>query len=85
MKNKNKGFSAEYYLINDILMDWNPLNVDGPVKDEEYSSIIPNLIKIKNNKSDLILFLKEILDKRYGINYDEKELQNVVNSIYQLK
>lgn len=85
MKNKNKGFSAEYYLINDILMDWNPLNVDGPIKDEEYSSIIPNLIKIKKDKNDLISFLKEILDKRYGISYKEKELYDVANSIYKLR
>lgn len=85
MKKKQKGFSAEYYLINDILMEWNPLGVDGPIKEEEYVPIIPSLIKIMKSRNEILLFLKEVLEKKYGISYDEQEISRVAESIYQLK
>ncbi|WP_436516232.1 hypothetical protein [Ekhidna sp. To15] len=62
MGNKHKkGFTPDYYLVNDVLMEYNPLGVEGPVLSTEYVRYIPGIISVKNDKKKLFDHIKNLL------------------------
>lgn len=56
--------------VNKLLMDWNPLGVTSPVLSDEYMGLV-SLILSKEGSQDLEIFLKQILSKKYGIEYED--------------
>lgn len=70
-----KGFSIEYHLINDVLMEWNPIGVIGSVLMDEYVSYIPRLIRTKDNLDLLLKELESILTKDIGMRYDPEDVE----------
>lgn len=76
MHKVKKGFSVEYYLINDVLMEWNPIGViGGSVLMDEYVSYIPRLIRVKHNSDLLLKELEGILTKDLGMSYDPEDVE----------
>jgi hypothetical protein len=59
--------------VNKLLMDWNPLGVTGPALSDEYKGLV-SLILSKEGIQDLEIFLKQILSKKYGIEYEDFDL-----------
>lgn len=91
MHKVKRGFSVEYHLINDVLMEWNPIGVIGSVLMDEYISYIPRLMKVKDNTDLLIKELENILTKDLGMRYDStdtqqrQELIDVANKIKSIR
>ena len=84
MNKIKRRFPIEYYVINDILMEWNPLNIDGPALQEEYLRYIPNIISIRSDKDQLFKYLENILKNEMGLIYNQninKEIVEVSNKI----
>lgn len=82
---KKRQFPEHFNSVNDILMEWNPLGVDGPILSEEYLTIIPMLLKLRNDKNKLKEFLTATFDRKYGVKYSQTELEIIINKIYSLK
>ncbi|MES2653128.1 MAG: hypothetical protein V4663_15410 [Bacteroidota bacterium] len=74
-------YLKKYNSINEILIEWNPLGVDGPVLKEEYIAIIPSLITIERDRNKLTEYFINLLEKNYGVNYSQKELTKIVDKI----
>lgn len=91
MHKVKKGFSIESHLINDVLMEWNPIGVIGSVALDEYGSYMPRLMKVKDNTDLLIKELEDILTKDLGMRYDpsdaeqRQELINVADKIHSIR
>lgn len=91
MHNFKKRFSAEYHLINDVLMEWNPIGVAGGLLMDEYISYIPRLMKVKENRDLLLKELESVLVNDLGMRYDpsdagkHQELIDVANKIKAIK
>lgn len=91
MQRLRKGFSIEYHLINDVLMEWNPIGVIGSVLMDEYVAYIPRLIRVKENSDLLLKELEIILTKDMGIRLDplnaekKQELVNVARKINAIR
>ena len=91
MHKVKKRFSAEYHLINDVLMEWNPIGVIGSVLMDEYVSYIPRLMKVKENRDLLLKELESILMNDLGMRFDlsdagqRQELIDVANKIKAIK
>lgn len=91
MDKAKKRFSVEYHLINDVLMEWNPIGVIGSVLMDEYVSYIPRLMKVKDNIELLVKELESILSNDLGMRYDStdaqqrQELIDVANKIKSIR
>lgn len=87
MKKQKKSFPVEYYLINDILKKWNPLDISGPALDDEYIKIIPRLLNNIHDKSNLIQIMEEYIKNELGLNYDhynDKHLKELISVIEKI-
>lgn len=72
--------------INDILVEWNPLEVPDVIASQEYISYIP---QIRNNLKDISFlknYLEKIINEEFGYEIDsnmrneiEKTCQKLVN------
>lgn len=77
--------------INQILAEWNPLDVTENVALDEYQGYIPQIIKHIGNKDALTNCLENILINNLEVGYNSKDemhkkiLVNVVEKILQLK
>ena len=77
--------------INQILAEWNPLDVEENVTLDEYQGFIPQIIKHIGNKEDLTNCLENILINDLEVGYNSKDemhkiaLVNIVEKILQLK
>jgi hypothetical protein len=92
MKRKVKrAFTIEYHLINDILMDWNPLLVNGKALTEEYLRYIPAIIKLRKSHEELVKYLEFILVSDMGLDYNlsdpiqKREILKIANMITSLR
>lgn len=56
--------------VNKLLIDWNPLSVIGPALSDEYLELAPSILS-KESQQDLENFLKQVLAKKYGLEYED--------------
>jgi hypothetical protein len=68
MKNK-RGFNAEFQTINNILMEWNPLGIEGPALRDEYIGYIPKIMKLRKEPHKLREYLEKDLLSSLGVTY----------------
>jgi len=73
MNKVKKGFTIEYHLINGVLMEWNPLSVDGPALREEYIRYIPEILNLKGDRKKIINFLEDVLLNKMQVDYDPSD------------
>ncbi|PDS24019.1 hypothetical protein [Flavobacterium branchiophilum] len=84
MKNIIKG-------INQILAEWDPLDLGGDISSDEYQSYVPQIMKHIKNEKSLTYCLEQIfinnLETGYDRNNDEhkKKLAAVVEKIIKLQ
>jgi hypothetical protein len=71
-----KCFPTEYWAINDIFKDWNPIGVDEPSLSDEYIGYIPAIMKIYHDVNQLIDYLEHVLINEIGVNYDSSNKQH---------
>lgn len=77
--------------INQILSEWNPLDVDENVSSDEYQSYIPAILKNIENEKALICCLENILINDLEVSYDnnndehKKILMTIAKKIIKLK
>lgn len=64
----------KYKEINKVLIEWNPLSVDGPALSDEYIGLIPSILAQKS-KLDLENFLKQIMSDQYGVEYEDSDIE----------
>lgn len=60
--------------VNKLLIDWNPLSVIGPALSDEYLALVPSILS-KESQQDLENFLKQVLAKKYGLEYEDFPLE----------
>jgi len=56
--------------INQILANWNPLDVPGSIAIEEYKGYIPLIIQSIESRQQLITCLEDILINRLEVDYN---------------
>ena len=73
--------------INDILSNWDPLDVGEDLAQDEYQKYIPSIVKRLNDKRDLALYLECILTKELNTDYNKdndkhrKELDRIIHKM----
>lgn len=76
--------------INEILYEWDPLNLEDEIAVDEYRGFIPLILKHINNKEDLTFCLENILINHFETGYDKnngehrKNLNEIVINIMLL-
>lgn len=76
--------------VNQILADWDPLDVGEDISLDEYQGYVPIIIKHIGNKEALINCLENILINNLEVGYDKnderhkKMLNDVVEKIMNL-
>jgi hypothetical protein len=78
------------YLINNILAEWDPIDIRIYIKYSEYTSYVDKIISIGNNKVKIKVFLIHLVKDIIGLGFDEKnknnekDIDNVVENIIKL-
>jgi len=73
--------------INQILANWNPINVPSDLAQDEYKPYILSIFEKSNDKNLLFDYLCNLLTKEMGLEFDMKneahikELQEICNKI----
>lgn len=57
--------------INQVLSDWDPLNVGRDIASDEYSKYIGGILKYINNQEQLTSYLEKILVQDLDTGYDK--------------
>lgn len=77
--------------INQILSEWDPLDVGEDISSDEYQSYVPQIMKCIDNRETLTYCLEDILVNSLEIGYDKnngehkKMLTDIVEKIIRLK
>ena len=66
--------------INDILSEWNPLDVPAFIASEEYMNYVVSIISIGRNINALRRYFISLIIDRLGLKYDPSNLEQI-NSI----
>jgi len=66
--------------INDILSEWNPLDVPAFIASEEYMNYVDSIINIGRNINALRRCFISLIIDRLGLEYDPSNLEQI-NSI----
>jgi len=66
--------------INDILSEWNPLDVPAFIAIEEYMNYVDSIIDIGRNINALRRYFLSLIIDRLGLEYDPSNLKQI-NSI----
>jgi len=82
---RNKGFPKEYYLVNDILKEWNPIGVDEPSLTDEYIGYIPSIMKVRSDFDKLIEYLEHMLMNEIGVSYNPSNKKHKDDLIFFAK
>lgn len=88
MKVKN-ATNSDFYAINDILMAWNPLGVEGPAVRDEYIGYIPQIMRLRKDPHYLREYLKKDLLNSLGVTYNsesesEKAICELIEKILEV-
>ena len=74
-------------LINDILKNWNPLDVPLEIAEDEYSTYFPMILKHTQNPNSVYSCLKKILKDSMDMefsDYEDIELRQIARRIYEI-
>ena len=63
----------DYYLVNQILAEWNPIGVPEGIADSEYTMYVPNILKFRNDYDGLVVEMNRIVDEVIGLTFDKNE------------
>lgn len=72
--------------INNILAQWDPIDVGYPNSKTEYTQYVPQIIKLKTDTKGLELFIISMLNS-IGLYFDKedqtfkKEIEKLINQI----
>ncbi len=70
---RDKRYSDEHYLVNQILSEWNPIGVPEGIADSEYTMYVPNMLKFRNDYDGLVIEMKRIVNDVIGLTFDNYE------------
>lgn len=76
--------------INEILTEWNPIDVPGDIAKTEYISFIPVIKKQINSEIEIIACLEDILINKLELDYNRfnplqrQELKEVAEKIINI-
>ena len=74
--------------INNVIAQWNPIDVPCSIKNQEYIDYIPLIKKNIKNKYLLRLCLKRIVYQHLGFesnSFWEKDIKSICNELYKLR
>jgi len=63
-------YSQDYYLVNDILAEWDPIGVPDNVAKTEYSDYVQRILNHRDKLNDIVKELERIVIKDIGLSYD---------------
>jgi hypothetical protein len=76
--------------INNVLAEWNPLEVPTDVARVEYQEYIPHIKQKLHDESALLSYLEHIVTDDMGLSYDHhneehlKDIQNVCHRLMEI-
>jgi hypothetical protein len=73
---RDKRYSHEHYIVNQILAEWNPIGVPEGIADSEYTSYVSNVLKFRNDLDGLVKELERIVSVVIGLNYDSNDSEH---------
>lgn len=69
-------YTKEYYLVNEILAEWDPIGVPKNVAICEYTDYVPRILEQKDNLNDIVLELESIVTKDIGLDYNPDNIDH---------
>ncbi len=66
---RDKRYSHEHYLVNQILAEWNPIGVPEGIADSEYTMYVPNMLQFRNDYDGLVIEMKRIVNDVIGLTF----------------
>jgi hypothetical protein len=73
-----------YNSINAVMVEWNPLGVEGPALNDEYISIIPSMMRLKVEENEIAAYLRQTMEEHFGLSYNQEEFTHVSHEIFHL-
>ncbi len=67
---RDKRYSDEHYLVNQILAEWNPIGVPEGIADSEYTMYVQNMLRFRNDYDGLVIEMKRIVNDVIGLTFD---------------
>ena len=64
--------------INNILSEWDPLNVGRDIAADEYRAYVPLIVKQINSKEKLMHCLEDILINKLEVGYDKQNKEHIL-------
>ncbi len=74
-------------IINDIIAQWNPLDVPCAIQNQEYEQYVPLIKNNIDNKSSLELCIEEITCTNMGLESSislKTDIEKICDKIYEL-
>jgi len=74
-------------IINDIIAQWNPLDVPCAIQNQEYKQYVPLIKNNIDNKSSLELCIEEIACTNMGLESSislKTDIEKICDKIYEL-
>lgn len=68
--NGNNKYSNDYYIVNQILAEWNPIGVPKDIAKIEYTHYISSLLQFRNDLNGMVEEMEKIVGKDMGLAYD---------------
>ena len=62
-------------LINEVLTEWNPLDVPETIAKSEYIGYVPLIMENMVNESQLLSCIENILINKIGLEYNSNNIQ----------
>ena len=74
--------TTEFRLINDIFIEWNPIEVPPDVAEDEYIIYVVSIIENRKNIIDIVSVLQNILINEIGLNYSPENVEHKKEIVY---
>lgn len=63
--------------INSILAEWDPIGVGEDIASDEYTRYVPEIVRVIEARTDLYVFLKDVLVRQMELPFDESDARHV--------
>jgi hypothetical protein len=63
-------YTKEYWLVNQILAEWDPIGVPDSVAKTEYTDYVPRILEQRDNLDEIVRELEAIVVQDIGLDYN---------------
>ncbi|MEM7382783.1 MAG: hypothetical protein AAF400_00395 [Bacteroidota bacterium] len=71
--------NREFEKVNNVLAEWDPLDVGRNIAQEEYKAYVPSILRVIKDKQELRYCLEDMLINRLGLEYDPTNAKDLLS------